>query len=355
MVQDLVVYFGKDIAMRYFLLAVVVIGALPTLLSADEVYFKNGDKLTGNIEKLVDGKMVLKSDLAGTVTIELANIQTFSTDDPVEVHLSDKTVFSRKIVKSDPNKFAIEGAETLAAQTFELSAITSINPPKKAKPKWSGDISAGVTSTHGNTKTELVNASANLSKRTENDRTTISADYARGKQEDPDTGEEITTENWWRAKGKYDYFFTKKFYGFADGRYEKDSIAQLDRRAIVGGGGGYQWIESDRMNFATEAGLASLYEKFDNQTESNSEISAQAGYHFDRKLTDTIKFMHDLTYYPSLEQFSDYFLTTTSEIRANFTENMFTNFKVVFDYDASPAQGKGGTDTKYILGVGANF
>jgi len=101
--------------------------------------------------------------------------------------------------------------------------------------------------------------------------------------------------------------------------------------------------------------LASLYEKFDNQTESNSEVSAQLGYHFDKKLHEKIKFINDLAYYPSLEKVSDYFLTTTAEIRASVTEQVFTNFRVIFDYDTTPAQGKGSTDVKYIFGAGVSF
>ncbi len=322
---------------------------------ADEIIFTNGDRLTGKIDHLLEGKMIFNSDVVGKITIDISKLQTFSTDAPIAVHLKDDTVLLQKIVNAEPGKFGIEGAGTVKAQDFELAAISSINPPPKPEPKWTGNISAGLTSTHGNTKTDNISASVNLSKRTEKDRTQLSADYAKSRQQDPDTGEKNTTENWWRSKAKYDYFFSKKLYGYLDGRYEKDAIAQLDRRMIIGAGGGYQWIESDDMNFSTELGLASLYEKFDNQTDSNSEISAQAGYHFDKKLFKNVKFIHDLTYYPSLEKFSDYYLTSTGEIRANFTETMFTNFKVIFDYDATPAIGKGGTDVKYILGIGYNF
>jgi putative salt-induced outer membrane protein YdiY len=324
-------------------------------IHADEVIFKNGDRLTGKIEHLADGKLVFKSNVAGTVTVDISDVQTLSSDAPITVHLKDETVLKQKVAKAGPNRFAIEGSETLEAQEFGLAAISSINPPAKPKPKWLGDISAGLTSTHGNTKTETVSASANLRKRTEKDRTQVSADYARGRQRDTNTGQMETTEDWWRTKGKYDYFLTKKLYGYVDGRYEKDAIAQLDRRVIAGGGGGYQWIESEDMSFSTEGGFASLYEKFDNQTTSNSEVSVQAGYNFDKQLMKKVKFIHDLTWYPSTEKFSDYYLTSTGEIRAHFTDRMFTNFKAIFDYDSTPAIGAGNTDVKYIWGIGWSF
>jgi putative salt-induced outer membrane protein YdiY len=326
-----------------------------TVAQADQVYLNNGDRLTGTLDRLTDGKLVFEADTAGEVTIPLTDVQTLSTTEAVEVHLKDGTVLNQPIMAAEAGTFAIDTATALQAQSFQLENLASINPPAKPKPKWTGSLSAGFTATSGNTSTEAINASFSVARRSEKDRTTASADYARGKQEDPDTGEDRTTEDWWRAKAQYDYFFSKKFFGFVNGSYEKDAIADLDRRVVVGGGAGYQWIESQKTNFSTSLGLASLYEKFEDETDSNSELSAQAGYNFDHQLTDSVKFLHDLTYYPSLEQFSDYYLTTTAEIRASFTKSMFANFKTIFNYDASPAQGRSSTDVKYIFGVGMTF
>ena len=120
-------------------------------------------------------------------------------------------------------------------------------------------------------------------------------------------------------------------------------------------GAGYQWVESEPFNFSTDAGVATRYESYYNDTDSSSQMTAQLGYHLDKKLNKTLTFINDLTYYPAFEKFSDYYLTTTAELRAQLTEIMFANFKVVFDYDATPAEGKGNTDVKYILGVGVKF
>ncbi len=342
--------------MRYrMFIALVCLALFAQAGRADELVLKNGDRLTGKIVHLVEGKMLFKSDVAGDVTVELSNIQTFSSTDPIAVNLKDNTGFKQKVLSAEAGRFAVQGTEDLKTQQFAVTDIVSINPPPKPTPKWTGDVSVGITSTHGNTKTDMISANANATKRTENDRTTVSADYAKGEQRDPSTGETVTIEDWWRAKGKYDYFFSKKGYGYLDVRYEKDAVAQLDRRMIVGVGGGYQWIESDDMNFSTEFGLASLYEKFRNQTDSNSELSFQVGYLFDKKLRKNIKFTHDLTYYPAIQKFSDYYLTTTAGIRADFTEKIFLTLKAILNYDATPAVGRGSTDTKYFLGLGYRF
>ena len=332
---------------------VLIFWVLLTLCSmacGDQIVFVNGDRLTGKIGQLVDGKLTFESDLAGTLTIDIGNIATFSSDDAIDLHLEDGSILSEEIAASEPNHITIG-----SGRRIEFGRIVSINPPPKIRPKWTGEISAGYTSTAGNTSTDAINFSGSMKKRTERVRKSVSADFARGRQENPSTGKKNTTEDWWRTKAKYDHFFTKKLYGYLDGRYETDDIALLDRRVILGAGAGYQWIESEAMNFSTEAGLAHKFEKYGNSTGSSDEISMQLGYNFNKKLSDGIELIHDLTYYPSTEDFADYFLTSTAELRAHFSETMFTNFKAILNYDATPAQGIGKTDTKYIWGIGWSF
>lgn len=342
--------------MRCQLCVWLLVGAAASsMVYGDQVFLTNGDRITGKIIKLTDGKMVLASELAGQITIEAKNIKTFGSDAPMKVVLKDGTAFERKTVAGEPNQFIIEASETLKPQSFMVSDIVAINPPVKPEPKWTGNISAGLTSTRGNTRIDAANASINLGKRTEKDRIQVSLDYAKGRQEDTVTGIARTTEDWWRMKGKYDYFFSKKMFGYVDTRYERDGIALLERRMVVGGGAGYQWFETPTTKFSIQGGLASLYEKFDNMPTSNSELSAQAGYNLERQMTKTIKFIHDLTVYPSFNDFADYYLTTTGELRVRFTDRMFLNFKTIFGFDATPAPGRGKTDIKYLLGVGLEF
>lgn len=329
--------------------------AAPAVLCADQVYLKNGDRLTGKIVSLTEGKMVLNSDLAGAVTIDMKNIRTFSSEMPVEIHLKDGTVLHQPVEAAEPNEFALKGGEPLQAQKVPLAAVASINPPPVPKAKWTGSVSGAVGVTSGNTKANSITGSVSVARRTEQDRSTVEGDIAKSSQTDRDTGESRTSENWWRLRGQYDYFFTKKFFGFGNGRYEKDEIAGVNRRVVVGGGAGYQWIENDTTAFSTNLGLASLFTKYDNVPETNNQLALQAGYTFSRQLLKNTKFLNDLTIYPSLDKFSNYFLTSTAELRASLTKAMFANFKIIFNYDTTPAPDRGNTDIKYLLGVGLSF
>jgi hypothetical protein len=88
------------------------------MLWADEVRFKNGDRLSGQIVRVTEGKMVFKSAVAGEVTLNMADIQTFSSESPIEIHLKDGTVLHQPVTAAEPNQFAITAGEPLKPQTF---------------------------------------------------------------------------------------------------------------------------------------------------------------------------------------------------------------------------------------------
>ena len=335
--------------MSWLMVLCVVSCVVPAL--AGEVILVNGDRLTGTVDAIVGGKLQLRSPLLGMVEIDMIHVDAVTSDEIVTVVLSDGRTVARRLRASAPRTVELQDEQGRVESEVELAQIEAVNPPPEEPieaPKWTGSVSVGATSIHGNTSAQSIQAGVSLSKREEMTRTSLGGDYGRAKRDDE------TTEDWWRLRGKYDYFFTEKFYAYGEGRYAVDKVADLDRRIIVGAGGGYQWIETERMNFSTEVGLAHVTEKY-KDVGSDDRITAQGSYYFDARLNEMLTFKHDLSYFPSTEKFSDYYLTTTFELRARLTDNMFTNFRTIFDYDARPAPGKTSTDIKHILGVGWDF
>jgi putative salt-induced outer membrane protein YdiY len=345
---------------RYFFL-IAVLGFAGSSL-ADVLVLKNGDRLTGTFVRITDGKLAFKADLAGDVTVGLDDVRTFETVEPIEVHLKDGTVIQSRARQDQPGRLALEATDILKAQSFVFADIAAVNPPSRPKVKWAGNVTAGLTSTHGNTFSENGSMSFKATRRSEKDRTNIFGRYmvSRTKETDALTGKEdkVTTEESFITGGKYDYFFSKKLYSYISGNFKKDHIADLDSRIITGVGCGYQWIESDKMNFSSDLGLSILCEQYTThgKTTRSDELAVQMGYNFDKELYKGINFFHNIVYYPSVTgSVSDYYLTTDAEVRIALNRSMFGSFKAILDYDSTPAENVGGTDTKYILGVGWSF
>jgi putative salt-induced outer membrane protein YdiY len=341
--------------MRFVIRAGVVIVAALTLCAranADEILFNNGDRLTGTILSADDGKLKIKTAVAGEVTVELKDVKTFTTDQPITLHLKDGNVIKDKVsAATTQNVVQTVGTGAVTPQDVDLTLVEKLNPPPV---KWTGSLVAGAIISSGNTESENYNLSFDAVRRAEVDRLSFAAGYYFGRQTDPDTGVESTTTDNWFVQGKYDYFFTEKFYGYANARVERDRIAALDLRFTPGVGVGYQWVESADFNFNTEAGITWVYEDYETG-DSDSHFAARLAYHVDKKINEKVKLFHNLEYLPSLEDIDDFNVNADAGLRATLTDNMFGEAKVEWRYDATPAPGAEKNDLRWVLGVGWTF
>ena len=333
--------------------AITVLTCGATAARGDEILFLNGDRLTGTIVSAADGKLTIQSAVAGTVTVDLAAVKTFSTDKPVELHVGEKNVLSTKVERADADgTVRAVGGDGVAGQSVSLKELRRINPPPL---KWTGTVTANATITRGNSNTDNVGISINAERRAEKDRITLNAGYLYGRQEDPTTGDESTTTDNWFLFGKYDYFFSPKFYGFGSSRVERDRIALLDLRFTPAGGVGYQWVEREDFRFSTEAGLAWVYEDFANTDDGNDYFAARLAYRLDKRLNEKVTAFHNLEYIPSIEDLDVFNVNADAGVRASLTARMFAEIKLEWRYDSEPAPGAGKNDLRYLVGVGWTF
>ena len=78
--------------MRMFGRCIIVILCLfgtSAPLAADEVYLVNGDRITGKVKTVLEGKLTIESELAGTVNIDLVNDPLGTDSDGQPVYLKD--------------------------------------------------------------------------------------------------------------------------------------------------------------------------------------------------------------------------------------------------------------------------
>ena len=208
----------------------------------------------------------------------------------------------------------------------------------------------------GNTDTFDAGLSADAALRRDdaknNDRFTLAADYNYSKT---GTGTAaVTSADNWLASVQYDNFWTEKLYGYANFKYEHDRIAQLNYRVAPGVGLGYQWIETPKVTFTTEAGITYVYNDYES-TGVDENISGRLAYQYTNKFTDTVSMFHNLEYIPAFNDPGDYLLTTDIGLRANLTKAMFTQAKVELKRDSTPAEGSLKNDLRFVIGIGWQF
>jgi putative salt-induced outer membrane protein YdiY len=328
-------------------ISLIVVGTA----GADEVLFLNGDRLTGKIVGATGGKLTIKTESIGEVTVDLAKVKTLSTDEPVVIKAGDATLKS-KVTGGSDGTVQIVPLPGAPLQVISLAEVTQINPPPV---KWTGSATFNAMLTRGNSDTTNIGASLNAVRRSEDDRITLGAGYYYGRERNNNTGQSNTTVDNWFGLAEYNYFLTKKFYGLGSIRIEQDQIADLELRVIPSLGVGYQWYETPTFNLNTEAGVAWVYEKFEDE-DSRDRFAARIAYHVDWTPYKGVKLFHNLAWLPSFDgPFDDFLLDLDAGLRATIIEGFFAEMKVVLRYNSSPAPGTEKSDVRYLFGVGWAF
>nr|HPO38967.1 hypothetical protein [Kiritimatiellia bacterium] len=152
---------------KMWMLAVTGYIGVTAAALADEVLFKSGDRLTGTVKSLAGGKMLFDSKVAGPLALNMEDIQTFSTDAPIEIALADGSTINQKISAAAAGQVAVD-----AGRTLPFGSIAKLNPEK---PAWKGIVSAGATFVRGNTKSETASVGVEAARRTDVDRITLGA------------------------------------------------------------------------------------------------------------------------------------------------------------------------------------
>lgn len=337
---------------RVVALFAAVAGMLVVTARGDEVLFKSGDRLSGTVVKVEKGKMVFASTVAGTVTLNLADIRTFSTDQPVAIARADGAVVQRQVAAGTAEGEVALLAEDGAAQPLALTEIVTINPDKV---KWTGMVSIGATYVRGNTTSDTIHLGAEATLRRKDDRTTLGAAYLYAKQRDIATGRSNTSDDRWFAKAQYDAFLSPQTYGYGNLRVEQDAIANLDLRVTPGIGFGYQWIEEAGLTFSSEIGLSCVYEAYASPNRTDTYLAARVAYRLNKTLNDAVRAFHTLECVPSLEDFGAYLVNTDAGVRAALTARLALEAKAQLALNSEPAPTRDKKDLRYLLGAGWTF
>ncbi|HVT90543.1 MAG TPA: DUF481 domain-containing protein [Tepidisphaeraceae bacterium] len=316
---------------------------------ADQIVFKNGDKLTGKITTMEGGKMKVATAVAGDVTVDIKDIATFSTDAPIAIYTNSGKEMNVQAATAEADQIKA-GDEIIA-----VASIAKINPPAQ---KWTGTLVVNGELVRGNTNSETLGiaAEAVLRRKTDtlNDRTTLDAGYNFGRQRDKATGAQNTTTDNWLAGAKYDKFFNEKLYGYGLIKAEHDRIADLNLRLSPGVGLGYQWIETPALSFNTEAGLSYVIEDYIHGDDDN-HIGFRLAYHLKKQLNESVGLFHNVEWVPAFEDPGDYNFVADVGIHADLTKSMFSEFKIELKRDSTPSEGSLKNDLRYVLGIGWKF
>jgi putative salt-induced outer membrane protein YdiY len=311
---------------------------------ADEVFMKNGDRLTGTVKATRDKKLILETSYSGVIGIALAEIQRVVTDKPVSVTLDDDTKLTGILSSPDGTAMRIAADVDQQARAVDMAHVAAIAIPEIPGVKIKGSSNVGLDMNRGNTDQDTYHFDAESIFRWPNDRVTLGGSGDLEKSNGEKTKQQAT------LGGKYDHFLNKKWFVYSGLGFEHDKFADLTLRTTVSAGSGYQIYETDRTNFSVEAGPAYIWEDYD--TSENQDYAAgHWGLRFDHYLVEAWKLQafhkHSLDW--SVEDASAYLFKSQTGLRIPILDSLQSTVQVNFDRNNSPAAGAKKNDYEYLL------
>ncbi|MCU0596070.1 MAG: DUF481 domain-containing protein, partial [Desulfobacterota bacterium] len=147
----------------------------------DEVWLKNGDRLTGKVVSLDGGVLIFKTAYAGDLSIQWGEVVNLKTDEPIKVVLGDETTAQGPASPGDPGKVKVKAEQVAEPVTVDLANVKTINPKPPMRTNLRANV--GFSMRDGNTDTQDIYADAEFMARTLQNRYTIGGLYKRSEND----------------------------------------------------------------------------------------------------------------------------------------------------------------------------
>lgn len=244
------------------LLAWLSFFCLNSLLFADQVTLTNGDRLTGTITKS-DGKtLVIKTDLAGEVTVQWSGIQSISTAAPLHVATVAKTVVGK--VSTTDGSLAVETSQSGTVDVPKTDVTALRNDQEQAAYEkslhptllqgWNGGATLGFALTGGNSETKSLAIAFTGDRKTSHDEIALYTNTVYATNDAAGAVPSVTA-NATQGGARYSHNLTKRLFGYGSADFQTDALQNLNLRSVLGGGLGFHLIATDRTTLDVLGGL----------------------------------------------------------------------------------------------------
>jgi len=312
---------------------------------ADEVVLTNGDRISGKLVELADGKLSIKTEYAGTVKIDWSQVQSFATDEPVYLKIGDN-VIRGTVSESESGMATLESGDLLTTGSIELSRLESMSYERKPAVKVSGRINIGASSTSGNTNTDQFHGDVEVVARSEKNRIILGAEGNKAKTDGTET------ESNWLAYLGYDHFVSKKWYAYASSSAENDKFKDINLRTTLGAGAGYQFFETDQTNLSMELGASYVNTDYIDAEDSDYPAARWAMNLTQKLFESKMEFFNTDSLHVSLDNSDNLFLRTRTGLRFPLVARMNSTIQYNYDYDDNPSPGRVKEDKAWLFTLG---
>jgi putative salt-induced outer membrane protein len=278
---------------------------------ADQVVLKNGDTLTGSIVKKDGGKLTIKSEFLGEVSMPWSAVQSIRSDDPLTVELpGDERVVGKVATTGE----TLQVTTPSATRTAPLAQIGALRNPAEQRTwerlqhpglleLWTGFFDFGLALARGNARTETLTNTFNATRVTRKDKLSVTFNQIYGSARIDNVNS--VTASAIRGDWSYNRDLNPRLFVSTLNAYEHDRFQNLDLRFVAGGGFGVNAIKQPNTSLAFTGGGDYMRENFTLGIERDS-AEANVGDDFLHKFSPTTSVTQVFRIFPNLSHSGEY-------------------------------------------------
>lgn len=259
----------------------------PSLVHADTVWMKNGDRLSGTIRSLSNGKLVMDTSYGGTVSLSWNAVSTLSSDKPIDVSTSHNQSIKAQLEAADAGYIIVRRGDD--EQRVKADKLEEFMKPKDQTKtiSWTGNIDAGISLKKASTRTQDYNLAYNNKINVGKWRNDFGGTFDREKEDDT-----MNTENY-SLRYALDYMFREQYFWQGRATYKRDWVEDISSQMLIGTGPGYQFWDNELGSFSLALlGGAFGYRYSDGSSDNHAGASVRWDYERNLRGKELIIFTH---------------------------------------------------------------
>jgi len=252
-------------------LAVGLVILSSTALLADQVVLKNGDRLTGSIEKSDDKTLLIKTEFAGEVSVQWSAIQAITSTQTLHVGTNGGKTIAGVVTTTD-SSLAVATSSAGTVTTPITAVLTLRNDAEQTAfdkaqhpglmEGWKGGANVGFALTGGNSQTKSLAIAFTAARTGLHDKFLVYENTVYATNDAPGAVPNVTA-NTNQGGLRYDHDLTPRLFGFVGADFMNNALQSLGLRSVGSGGLGLHAIKSVNTTLDLLAGGNFTHETYD--------------------------------------------------------------------------------------------
>ena len=322
----------------------------------DWLQLNSGEWLKGEIIAMYDEKLEFDSEELDELTLDWSDIKEVRSAGTMQIGFEDDIVATGQLLV-EGDMVRVIGEQDQSFLRSDLLTITA-GAPKEIN-YWSAKITLGTNIRQGNSEQVEFSSKANFQRRTPKNR--INFDYLGNFNE---TFDEVAADNQ-RIDGGWSRYFSKRFFWTpVYGEYYRDPFKNIASRWTLGMGLGYTLIDTSKIDWEINGGLAYQTTQFDDvpddALDSADTPAVVFGTLYDHEITKSIDFVFDYRFFIVNEESGTYTHHLLTGLEFELTSLLDFDITLVWDRIQDPRENSDGTfpeqdDFRLTFGLGFDF